>query len=167
MSQTHRVALDWLFDRINLDPKIQIKYIDTKNQLADMLTKGNFTRDQWDNLLRFVNMSNFSSSNELQTMAKRTQDGTEEESVLTSSRATMNLASTKTIAGSITAQIFVCIEPPRTLRASSQKLSLVVSAGRLAARETNQDLASTGRPVSNVLDIYNVDSEWQNNLQIS
>ena len=25
VSQTHRVALDWLFDRINLDPKIQIK----------------------------------------------------------------------------------------------------------------------------------------------
>ena len=44
VSRTHRVALDWLFDRINLDPKIQIKYIDTKNQLADMLTKGNFTR---------------------------------------------------------------------------------------------------------------------------
>ena len=33
VSRTHRVALDWLFDRINLDPKIQIKYIDTKNQL--------------------------------------------------------------------------------------------------------------------------------------
>ena len=44
VSRTHRVALDWLFDRINLDPKIQIKYIDTKNQLADILTKGNFTR---------------------------------------------------------------------------------------------------------------------------
>ena len=42
VSRTHRVALDWLFDRINLDPKIQIKYIDTKNQLADMLTKRNF-----------------------------------------------------------------------------------------------------------------------------
>ena len=28
--RTHRVALDWLFARINLDPKIQIKYIDTK-----------------------------------------------------------------------------------------------------------------------------------------
>ena len=39
VSRTHRVALDWLFDRINLDPKIQIKYIDTKNQLADILTK--------------------------------------------------------------------------------------------------------------------------------
>ena len=30
VSRTHRVALDWLFDRINLDPKIQIKYIAPK-----------------------------------------------------------------------------------------------------------------------------------------
>ena len=30
VSRTHRVALDWLFDRLNLDPKIQIKHIDTK-----------------------------------------------------------------------------------------------------------------------------------------
>ena len=30
ISRTHRVALDWLFDRIRLDPEIQIKYIDTK-----------------------------------------------------------------------------------------------------------------------------------------
>ena len=29
VSRPHRVALDWLFDRTNLDPKIQIKYIDT------------------------------------------------------------------------------------------------------------------------------------------
>ena len=43
VSRTHRVALDWLFDRINLDSKIQIKYIDTKNKLGDILTKGNFT----------------------------------------------------------------------------------------------------------------------------
>ena len=32
-----------LFGRINLDSKIQIKYNDTKNQLADILTKGKFT----------------------------------------------------------------------------------------------------------------------------
>ena len=37
-----------------LDPKIQIKYIDTKNQLADTLTKGNFTRDEWNHLFVFV-----------------------------------------------------------------------------------------------------------------
>ena len=50
VSRNHRVALDWLFDRINLDPKMQIKYIDTRNQLADILTKGNFTRDEWNHL---------------------------------------------------------------------------------------------------------------------
>ena len=61
VSRTHRVALDWLFDRINLDPKIQIKYIDTKNQLADILSKGNFTRDKWNHLLCLFNISHFSS----------------------------------------------------------------------------------------------------------
>ena len=46
VSRTHRVALDWLCNRINLDNKIQIKYIDTQNQLADNLTKENFIREK-------------------------------------------------------------------------------------------------------------------------
>ena len=50
VSRTHRVALDWLFDRINLNPKFQIKYFVTKNKLADTLTKGNFTRDELNHL---------------------------------------------------------------------------------------------------------------------
>ena len=45
--RTHRVALDWLFDSINLEPKIQIKYVDTKNPLADILIKRSFSRDEW------------------------------------------------------------------------------------------------------------------------
>ena len=40
VSRTHRSALDWLFDRINLEPEMQMTYVDTKNQLADMLTEG-------------------------------------------------------------------------------------------------------------------------------
>ena len=40
VSRTHRVALDWLFDRINLDSKIQIKYIDTKTNSQTFLPKG-------------------------------------------------------------------------------------------------------------------------------
>ena len=59
VSRTHRVALDWLFDRINLDPKIQIKYVDTRDQLADALRKGNFTRDEWDHLLRLLKYHEF------------------------------------------------------------------------------------------------------------
>ena len=41
VSRKRRVAPDWLFDKMNLDPKIQTKYIDTKNQIADMLQKKN------------------------------------------------------------------------------------------------------------------------------
>ena len=55
VSRTHIVALDWLFDRLNLDPKIQIKYIDTKNHFEDILTKSNFTRDEWNHLLCLLN----------------------------------------------------------------------------------------------------------------
>ena len=79
VSRTHRVALDLLFDRINLDPKIQIKYVDTKNQLADILTKGNFTRDEWNHLLSLFNISHFSSTVSSETMAKRLQQDSGEE----------------------------------------------------------------------------------------
>ena len=57
VSRTHRVALDWLFDRINGDSMIQIKYNDTKNQLADMKAKGNITRDEWNHFLCLFNIA--------------------------------------------------------------------------------------------------------------
>ena len=91
VSRTHRVALDWLFDRINLDSKIQIKYIDTKNQLADILTKGNFTRDEWNHLLSLFNISHFSSTVCADTMAKRSQQDSGEERVTAKSKPMMNL----------------------------------------------------------------------------
>ena len=102
VSRIHRVALDWLFDRINLDPKIQIRYIDTKHQLADTLTKGNFTRDEWNNLLHLFKISHFSSTCcakdssliSCATMAKRIQEQKEEEIIVSKSKPTaMNLSS--------------------------------------------------------------------------
>ena len=86
VSRTRRVALDWLFDRINMDTKIQIKYIDTKNQLADILTKGNFTRDAWNRLLSLFNISHFSSTVCSDTLAKRSQQNSGEERVTAKSR---------------------------------------------------------------------------------
>ena len=91
VSRTHRVALDWLFDRINLDPKIQIKYIDTKNQLADILTKGNLIRDEWNHLSNLFNISHFSSTACTAAMAKRAQQESGEERVTAKSRPMMNL----------------------------------------------------------------------------
>ena len=58
--QEPRVALDWLCDRINMDSKIQIKCADKKSHLADMVTKGSFTRDEWKHLLCLLNIINFS-----------------------------------------------------------------------------------------------------------
>ena len=67
VSRSHRVALDWLFDRINLVPNQDPN--DTKNQLADIRTKGNFTRDEWNHLLCLFNISHFSSNSCLEVMS--------------------------------------------------------------------------------------------------
>ena len=91
VSRTHRVALDWLFDRINLDSKIQIKFFDTKNQLAHMLTKGNFTRDEWNHLLSLFNIIHFSPTVCSAAMAKRSQHNSGKEQVTAKSRPMMNL----------------------------------------------------------------------------
>ena len=91
VSRTHRVAFDWLFDRINLDPKMQIKYIDTKNQLADILTKGKNQRDEWNHLLCLFNIGHFSFINCSEVMSKRTQKDSSEERVTAKSKPMMNL----------------------------------------------------------------------------
>ena len=74
-----------------LDPKIQIKYIDTKNQLADILTKGNFTRDEWNHLLTLFNIIHFSSNACIAAMAKRARQDSGEGRVTAKSRPMMNL----------------------------------------------------------------------------
>ena len=71
--------------------KIQIKYIDTKNQLADMQTKGTFTCDKWNHLLCLFNICHFSSTVCSEGMAKRTQQDSGEERVTAKSRPMMSL----------------------------------------------------------------------------
>ena len=103
MSRTHRVAVDWLFDKINLDSKIQIRYIDTKHQLAYILTNSNFTRDEWNNLLHLFYISHFSSTRCAKSsrliscptrMARRMQEQKREERSVAKSKSTaMNLSS--------------------------------------------------------------------------
>ena len=81
-------------------PKIQIKYVDTKNQLADMPTKENFTRDEWDQLLHLLNIMNLSmfscshflSNRKQSVVSKRAQERTSEKSAVAKPRP-MNLVS--------------------------------------------------------------------------
>ena len=56
ISRTHKINLDWLFERIREDPSAFGRYIHTKLQLADMLTKGNFTTEQWHFLCSMVRL---------------------------------------------------------------------------------------------------------------
>ena len=51
IARTHRVNLDALFETITKDPAISLKYVNTKEQLADIFTKGSFTAASWRNLL--------------------------------------------------------------------------------------------------------------------
>ena len=58
---------------------LRIFFVDTKKQHADMLTKGNFTRDELDHLLRLLNIMIFSmfhcshslSNRKLSAMSKK------------------------------------------------------------------------------------------------
>ena len=56
VSRTQRITLDLIFDRINVGPKIQIRYVDIENQLENILTKGSFSEYEWNNLLRLKNI---------------------------------------------------------------------------------------------------------------
>ena len=73
----------------------ELKYIDTKNQLADILTKGNFTRDEWNHLLCLLYISHFSSTDCSEVMSKRTQEDAGEERVTAKSKPMMNFGLSK------------------------------------------------------------------------
>ena len=150
VSRTHRVALDWLFDGINLDPKIQIKYIDTKNQLADILTKGNFTRDEWIHLLCLFNINNFSSINSVKAMSKRTQEDAVEERVTAKSKPMTNLVS-RCRERDPTVLASTASENPGNTKSESQKVPL----SSLSVQPTG-----AGRPV--MLACSSNSSEWNN-----
>ena len=134
VSRTHRVALDWLFDRINPGSKIQIRYIDTKHQLADILTKGNFTRDEWNNLLHLFNISHFSSTccaknssliSCSKTMAKRMQEQKGEERSVAKSKSTAMHLSSHVPTSSSSAKGPIASKGPGKLMASGKPESRV------------------------------------------
>ena len=114
------------------------------NQLADILTKCNFTRDEWQHLLTLLNICDFSPvclktfsfASGPETMSQRVQEGAKEERIMAKPRPTMNLVS-KTTVSSSTAQSSNTSGSPGTPRVSSQSWNLSASAGRLAAKDSS------------------------------
>ena len=87
---------------MNVDPKIESNMLTSKNQLADMSTKGNVTRDEWDHiLLRLLNIMNFSmfscshflSNRKQSVMSKRAQESTSKEGSAVAKPRPLNLVS--------------------------------------------------------------------------
>ena len=56
VARTHRVNLDWLLERSFLDPCIYGRYIDTNSQLADILTKPQFSAASWCSLCNLLRL---------------------------------------------------------------------------------------------------------------
>ena len=81
-----------------------MKYVESINQLADILTKGSFTRDEWNHLLHlFNNMNNttftrshfFLSNGKQAVMSKRSQEcfSTDDSPTVKARSRTLNLVS--------------------------------------------------------------------------
>ena len=139
------LSCSWLFDRINLDPKIQINYVDTKHQRADILIKGNFTRDEWNTLLYLFNIihssslscaQNFSFASRTKTMTKICKNSKENRIVAKSKPTTMNLAvSVSTSSSAVNSPI--AWKSPRIFKASCR--TDWSSSGKLNARNSDHD----------------------------
>ena len=151
VSRTHRLPLDWLFDRINLDSKIQIRYIDTKHQIADILIRGIFTRDEWNSLLHLFNISHFSFSLLYQNfsliscterMAKRMQEHKEENRMMAKSRPTVANLVISVPTSSSTVNSPIASRNPGILKASSRQVGLSEKLGASTSQNSNPDAAS-------------------------
>ena len=60
-ARTQRVDLDFLFHLFRQDPSICIRYVNTKSQIADILTKGLFTAVQWSALCELIQLQDTTS----------------------------------------------------------------------------------------------------------
>ena len=54
VNRTRRVDLDWLNERIQTDPGVFLKFCPTRDQLADIFTKGSFSAELWNHLCKIA-----------------------------------------------------------------------------------------------------------------
>ena len=126
-TESEMISLD--ADLSILDPKIQFKFVDTMNQLAAILTKDNFTRDEWYHLLCLINISKFSSSRCDQAMSRR---------ITGRNTRRKNCGQIKAWQGLQQRRVRVHLQAQESLRAASHCLSLIASTERPVAEDSNE-----------------------------
>ena len=131
-------------------------YIETcfqNPQSCDILTKGNFTRDEWNHLLCLFNISHFSSTNCLKVMSKRTQEDAGEKRVTAKSKPMMNLVSRCSVK-----------DPTVLASTASESLGKTRYESQLPLSSWNEQQPRTERPVigasSSDYSEWNIDEKW-------
>ena len=125
----------------------------TKNQHPDILTKGNFTHDEWNHLLCLFNISHFSYTDCSEVMSKRTQKDSSGERVTAKSKPMMNLFSR-------------CSEmtPDVLPSTASESLEKPRHESQFPLSSRTEQHCRTGRPVvyahSSSYSEWNVDKTW-------
>merc|ERR1712078_335712 len=71
--RTQRVDIDWLFERVREDPGVFIKYVGTKEQIADILTKGSFSFQQWKQLCDLIQIRPHSGAGQADGFKQQSQ----------------------------------------------------------------------------------------------
>jgi len=88
VARVHRVNTDACYERIREDPGIYMRYWPTKYQLADILTKGSFTKQSWDTLLELLQIrANTSEAKTSPQVAKKQRRNTKQTSGLTEGKS--------------------------------------------------------------------------------
>ena len=51
VARTHRISIEWLREVLNW-PDVYLRYVPTRAQLADLMTKGTFSASDWNRLVK-------------------------------------------------------------------------------------------------------------------
>ena len=128
-----------------------------------MLTKGNFTRDEWNHLLCLFNISHFSSTNCSEVMSKRTQKDSRWRKIHSEVKTNDEVDCAKHREAHISSVIFCIRSPGKTRQESQNPLS---SQAEKYDRTVRPVVCSEGahRPVvyahSSSYSEWNVDRTW-------
>ena len=145
-------------------PKSKSNIWDTKNQLADMLTKGHITHDEWNHHLCLSDISHFSSAECSEVMSKRTQKESGEERVTAKSRPTMSLIARSNERAPSALSSTASESPMKTRHESQSPLSSQVEKYDRTGRPVVCPQGGAYRPVVNAhsssYSEWNVDKTW-------
>lgn len=136
VARTHRVNLDWLLERSFIDPCIYCRYIlDTKAQLADILTKSQFSSFDWCNLCELFRLSRPPAPLKVAPVRTQVSEGRKIHTVPCEENDVLFVAESRLLAG----HSLILTSELDKLRKASDLLRSVRKQRRRAKRQQNKN----------------------------